>query len=143
MLIGLGLVLGMLIVGPAAPALASHGARITIHHRACEPQVQDIFGECHDHPASAPFKVAGVWREPDINGNVSWTPGAGRHVITQLPDAFAKTEGAYVFCSNQVTGAVLWDGPIYDQPSVTITTTAGQAVVCDWYSLFPDLGPQR
>ncbi|MGH2534809.1 MAG: hypothetical protein ACRDJW_21325 [Thermomicrobiales bacterium] len=137
LLFGLAMVLGMLISVAATPASAHHGARITIHHAACEPQVQDIFGECHDDRiAGTPFKVAGVWREADGNGVVSWTPGAGTRTIVQDAAAFDAGVGAYVFCSNQVTGAVLFDGPI-DQNRVTITTTAGQAVVCDWYTILP------
>jgi hypothetical protein len=135
MLIGLALILGMLVVGSAMPASANHGARITIHKAVCDSNVFDVYGKCHDNRlAGVPFYVAGVWRTTDGNGVVSWEPGAGTRTIYEDFSVYDDYEGAYVFCSNQVTGAVLWDGPAATNGSVTITTTAGQEVICDWYN---------
>ncbi|MGH2560358.1 MAG: hypothetical protein ACRDJH_14950 [Thermomicrobiales bacterium] len=144
-LFGLAMVVGMLMIGSATPASASHGARITIHAAVCDSNVSDIYGTCHDNRlGGVPFNVAGVWRETttcmsprtcsDGGGVVSWTPGAGTRTIIQDARVFDRYEGAYVYCSNQVTGAVLFDGPITTN-RVTITTTAGQEVICDWYNL--------
>ncbi|MGH2561864.1 MAG: hypothetical protein ACRDJH_22610 [Thermomicrobiales bacterium] len=115
---------------------ASHGARITVHNAVCDSEVWDIFGECHDDRLSgSPFFVAGVTRITDANGVATWEPGQGTHELKQDIDVWMQYDGAYVFCSNQVTGEVLWNGPIDDTTSVTFTTTAGQEVVCDWYNL--------
>jgi hypothetical protein len=81
--------------------------------------------------------VAGVWRATDAAGVVSWTPGAGTHTIVEdlgdpdLPKDF--TGVAYVYCTNRTTGAVLFSGNT-TSGRMTITTTVGQPVVCDWYN---------
>lgn len=130
----------MMIAGPAVPAFsAAHTAKITIHNAACDLETDDPFGECHDHRIRAQFNVAGVWRTTNWDGVVSWGPGAGTRKIIEHPEMFDVYGyvGAYVFCSNQVTGAVLWDGLANADGTgaIIITTTAGQPVICDWYNL--------
>lgn len=129
--------LGLMFAISAAPTMASsHYARITIHKAVCGRFTGDLYGKCHDNRlGGVPFYVAGVWRVTDKNGVVTWAPGAGTRSIYEDFDVFKKYAGAYVYCSNQVTGAVLWDGPAKSNGSVTITTTAGQHVICDWYNL--------
>jgi hypothetical protein len=137
MLIAALAIIGMMLVSSSAPAVAtSHYARITIHKAVCDSQTGDLFGQCHeDRVSGAWFYVAGVWRPTNANGVVTWAPGAGTRALYEDVDQFNQYEGAYVYCSNQVTGKVLWDGPARANGSVTITTTAGQPVVCDWYNL--------
>ncbi|MGH2534810.1 MAG: hypothetical protein ACRDJW_21330 [Thermomicrobiales bacterium] len=127
--------IGVLAVAPATPAMAAHTAKITIHKAVCDSNVQDIFGKCHDNRLKGVwFRVAGVWRQTNSNGEVSWGPGAGTKTIVEDSATFNKYGAAYVFCSNQVTGRVLFDG-LRTVNWVTIQTTAGQPVICDWYNL--------
>jgi hypothetical protein len=135
--LGLVAIVATMFFSAAAPATASsHYARITIHKAVCSSSTGDLYGKCHDNRlAGVPFYVAGVWRETNSNGVVTWAPGAGTKTIYEDFDAFDDYVGAYVYCSNQVTGAVLWDGLARSNGSVTITTTAGQHVICDWYNL--------
>ncbi len=137
MLVAAVAIIGMMLVSSSAPVVAaSHTARITIHKAVCDSQTADLFGDCHDDRIEGVwFYVAGVWRPTDANGVVTWGPGAGTKTIYEDIDQFDMYDGAYVYCSNQVTGKVLWDGLARSNGSVTITTTAGQPVVCDWYDL--------
>jgi hypothetical protein len=117
---------------------ASRGANITLHVFECYSGVGDgdaIFNECHDWDNNAlsgyDFTVAGVTRATD-GGYVTWRPSAGTYNIYGYNvGAYA---GAYVFCSNQVTGEVLYDGSA-DTDVVTVWTSVNQEVVCDWYYL--------
>jgi hypothetical protein len=126
---------GVLALAPVNSALASHTAKITIHKAVCDSNVRDIFGKCHDNRLGGVwFRVAGVWRQTNSNGVVSWGPGAGTKTIVEDAATFNKYGAAYVYCSDQVNGAVLANGITYDNV-VTIRTTAGHPVVCDWYNL--------
>ena len=133
-------ILGMVLASSSAPVVASsHYAKITIHNAACDLETDDLFGECHNHRIRGQFYVAGVWRTTNWDGVVSWGPGAGTRKIIEHPEMFDVYGyvGAYVYCSNQVTGAVLWDG-LADADgtgAIIIKTTAGQPVICDWYNL--------
>lgn len=137
MLIAALAIIGMMLVSSSAPVIAtSHYARITIHKAVCDSETYDLFGECHDDRLEGMwFYVSGVWRPTNANGEVSWGPGAGTKTIYEDWDQFNLYDGAYVYCSNQVTGKVLYDGLAKANGSVTITTTAGQLVICDWYNL--------
>jgi len=137
LLLALILAAGLIgFAGTTESSAASRGANITLHVFECYQGVgggNAIFNECHDWDNNAldgySFKVAGAVRDTDW-GYVTWRPGAGTHTIVGYNiDLYA---GAYVFCSNQVTGAVLYDGSA-DWDAVTITTTANQEVICDWY----------
>lgn len=140
-LLAASLIVTTLLIGVMAqPASANHGARITIHAAKCEMDVppEERYAQCHDNRiAGVPFYVAGIWRETDANGVVSWTPGAGMHWIYPDEAYFIPGEdGTHIYCENQVTGDVLWNQPASDwRRSIEITTTAGQEVVCDWYIL--------
>jgi hypothetical protein len=137
MLIAALAIISMMLLSSSAPAIAtSHYARITIHKAVCDSNTGDLFSNCHDDRLEGVwFYVAGAWRTTDANGVVTWGPGAGTKTIFENIKQFKQYEGAYVYCSNQVTGNVLWDGLARSDGSVTITTTAGQPVICDWYDL--------
>ena len=81
------------------------------------------FNNCHEWDNNAlggyNFTVAGVTRATD-GGYVTWRPGAGTHTITGYN--LAGYAGAYVYCSNQVTGEVLYNGSA-DRDAVTVWTS--------------------
>jgi hypothetical protein len=125
---------GLLAAGGLGTAgAASTGAYITLHVFECPSGGENLFDACHNWDTNAiggaSFRVAGVVRDTD-SGWAQWKPGAGYRTIAAL-DFISPS---YVFCSNQVTGAVLYDGRTTSNV-VGITTTAGQEVICDWYLL--------
>ena len=130
-----GLMFGVLTNEASA---ASRGAYITLHVFECSGKTGDLYGVCHNWKTNAldgaEFRVAGVYRWT-ADGYVSWKPGAGTHVIRGFNFSWGYYE-SYVYCSNQVTGKVLYDGPSGGDDAVTITTTVGQEVICDWYYLY-------
>jgi hypothetical protein len=134
LIVGL-LAVGFVAVAPASQALAAHTAKITIHKAVCDSNVSDVFGKCHDNRLSGVwFRVAGVWRQTDQHGVVSWGPGAGTKTIVEDATTFNQYGAAYVYCRDQVDNDVLFDG-LRTVNWVRITTTAGHPVVCDWYNL--------
>jgi len=96
----------------------------------------------------------GAWRVPlltglalavvtittDGGGVASTSVEAGSVTVTENADTFAKYLGAYVYCSEQKSGAVLIDT---DAPSGTVTfaAAAGDDIVCDWYNITPAAAP--
>lgn len=133
-----GLMFGAMLM-PASQASASgHTARITLHVFECGSKGGNLYNECHNgkHALSkAAFRVAGVTRYTDGSGYVTWGPGAGYRTIVGYNLSWGYYD-SYVYCSNQVTGAVLYNGLSGGDDAIAITTTAGQAVVCDWYYLY-------
>jgi hypothetical protein len=116
--------------------LDSTGANITLHVFECYQGVgggDAIFNECHDWNNNAlsgyDFTVAGVTRATD-GGYVTWRPSAGTYDVVGYN--IGLYSGAYVYCSNQVTGEVLYDGSA-DTDAVTVWTDPNQEVICDWY----------
>lgn len=143
LMLALILSFGLVSVGGLSRANAQtdavdQGANITLHVFECYSGVgggDAIFNECHDWYNNAltgyDFTVAGVTRATD-GGYVTWRPSAGTYDIQGYNvDLYA---GAYVYCSNQVTGEVLYDGAA-DTDAVTVWTATDQEVVCDWYYL--------
>lgn len=45
-----------------------------------------------------------------------------------------QVSGAYVYCSELKSGAVLFDGHIATN-AITMITWSGADIVCDWYNL--------
>jgi hypothetical protein len=127
------MVAGLLAVGGIGSANAASGATITFHVFNCPTGGENLFDSCHRWNSNAidgaRFRVAGVTRATD-DGFAQWRPGAGFHLIKALDFSSAS----YVVCTNQVTGAVLFDGRTTTN-WLKITTTAGQETVCDWYYL--------
>ena len=119
--------------GPATALAAANSSTITVHAFWCEASGDALFPECHrwDRNAldNAEFTVAGATRWT-LNGVVSWAPRAGEHTIRGAN--LIHYRGATVICTNQVTGMIPYAGAAASD-RVTITTTAGQETICDWY----------
>jgi hypothetical protein len=136
---GLALLLGLMTMGlSSSPASAQQAAsastgKITIHKATCPATETHLFANCHDNRvAGVGFTVAGVSRHTDANGVVSWGPRAGTWRIHEFSTDF--TGKAWVYCKDQTSGVVLFDGRT-TTGNVTITTVAGHLTICDWYNL--------
>jgi hypothetical protein len=132
-----GLMLGASMVRPNEASAAGY-ARITLHVFECGAKGGNLYDQCHNGKHAledAAFRVAGVTRYTDAYGHVSWGPGAGYRTIAGYNLSWGYYD-SYVYCSNQVTGAVLYNGLSGGDDYIAITTTAGQQVVCDWYYLY-------
>lgn len=128
------LVIGLGALGGPRPVMAGPASStITVHAFWCEASGDAIAPACHhwDRNAldNAEFTVAGVTRWT-LDGVVSWSPRAGEHTIQGAN--LIHYRGATVICTNQVTGMIPYAGSAGDD-RVTITTTAGQETICDWY----------
>lgn len=116
---------------PAAP----EGATVTLHKATCPANTDDLFGECHDNVLpDILFDVDGQAVTTDEDGHATADVDAGQVTIAEDPDALADYVGAYVYCSEQGTGSVLFDGRA-DDGDVSITLRDGDEVICDWYNL--------
>ena len=117
---------------PTAPSTA----KITLHVIECPATTTTLFATCHDtnRLAGASFTVAGVSRTSDLNGVVSWGPSAGTYNIHMFSDDFAVYGKAWVYCKDQTSGEVFFDGRT-TTGNVSITTVAGDLTICDWYNL--------
>ena len=134
---GLAMAVGFLAILGTEPAGASHvtKARITIHKLVCPENTARLFDQCHDNRlAGVPFTVKGQTKLIESNGEEVWRRSPGRTPITEDATTFAKYRGAYVYCSELKSGAVLFDGRISTN-SITLTTWSGANIVCDWYNL--------
>lgn len=133
-----GLMLGVAGLSASPAAASKHGAYITLHVFECGAKGGNLYTECHNWKYNAldgaAFYVAGVTRYTD-GGWVQWKPGAGTRPIYGFNLSWGYYD-SYVYCSNQVTGKVLYNGLSGGDDAITITTTAGQEVVCDWYYLY-------
>jgi hypothetical protein len=138
--LGLALMLGIMTFGafqaPQQASAAATTAKITLHVITCPATTTNLFATCHDanRLAGASFTVTGVTRASDANGVVSWGPSAGSKTITMDAADFAVYGVAWIYCKDQVSGVVQFDGR-NTTGSVTIATVAGQLTVCDWYNL--------
>jgi hypothetical protein len=132
-------------------------ATITLHAATCSPDEPDPFAACHGNALeglalapeegnSLPLLVSG----PDGTDSVQVLPG---HVyLAQLDPNFDWEQmeatidfDSYVYCAEQRTGTVLFDGrvgPVENDYSlgeqgepVEFDVAAGDDVVCDWYDL--------
>jgi hypothetical protein len=122
-----------------APSPASAGpntAVITLHVITCPETTTTLFTSCHDQNplAGASFTVADVSRSTDANGVVSWGPSAGTYTIHMFSTDFAAYGKAWVYCKDQTSGVVFFDGRT-TTGNVSITTVAGDLTICDWYNL--------
>lgn len=130
----LAIIAGLLGVG-GAPGAAANGAyaAITVHAFWCQAEGDALFPECHQWNRNAldnaEFTVAGATRWT-LNGAVTWKPSAGEHTIHGAN--LVRYRGVDVICTNQATGVILFAGPAATD-SVTITTSADQETICDWY----------
>jgi hypothetical protein len=136
---GLALVLGVMAMGMmASPASAQQAAsassaKLTIHKAVCPATTTNLFASCHENRlAGVGFTVAGVSRHTDANGVVSWGPTSGTYTIHEFSTDF--TGKAYVFCKDQTTGTVWFDGRT-TTGNISIPLAAGHTTICDWYNL--------
>lgn len=132
----------------SASALPADTTSITIHKSTCPANTgSDIFERCHGNAlAGIDFDIKGSAVTTDALGHATAVVASGSVTITENPADAAHYAGAYVFCSVQGSGKILTDGPV-TTGAVTITTAAGDEVICDWYNLTnevvntPTVGP--
>jgi hypothetical protein len=136
MMLTLGLMAFSAFQAPQPASAAATTAKITLHVIECPATTTNLFATCHDSNrlSGASFTVAGVTRASDGSGVVSWGPSAGSKTITMDAADFAVYGKAWIYCKDQVSGVVQFDGR-NTTGSVTIATTAGQLTICDWYNL--------
>ncbi|HET8522773.1 MAG TPA: hypothetical protein VFL82_06040 [Thermomicrobiales bacterium] len=116
-------------------------ARITLHVNECPWNTSDVFGKCHENRVEGfTFYLAGKAKTTNANGIASGAPSAGWHTVwpngndlAPYYNAAKPSRPSYVYCTDQVSGAVLVDGYFFS--GIRFTTKAGQPVVCDWYLL--------
>ena len=141
--LGLALLLGLTVIAAlstpgsasAQQAASATTAKIIIHKAECPATTTNLFASCHDNRlAGVGFTVAGVSRHTDANGVVSWGPSAGSQYIHEFSTVFNTYGKAYVYCKDQTSGVVLFDGRT-TTGNIRITTTAGHVTICDWYNL--------
>lgn len=124
-------------------------ATITVHKATCPENAADPFAECHDNRlggvdfAIDGFEVGSQVITTDDNGEASAVvleaAATGDITLTEDAAVFDEYEGAFVFCSELDSGAVLVSEHTADG-SVTFTASQGNEVVCDWYNL-TEAGP--
>ena len=121
---------------------------ITIHNASCPvDHPGSIYDDCHANGlAGVPFEIRGFEMATqnvvtDENGaatamileNMSVTSDI---TIIQDSAVFGSFLGAYVYCSDQNSGAVIYDGMASDGGAVYFETlSTEQYVICDWYNL--------
>lgn len=111
-------------------------ATVTIHKAECPTEFEgDIFEECHGNTLSDVwFSVNGIEVVTNEGGVTSATLNPGSVSIVEDEAVVADYLGAYVYCSEQYSGEVLYDGSA-DTGSVTFDVANGDDVICDWYNL--------
>jgi hypothetical protein len=140
-IIGLLLVFGFAALR-VTPAFAQDGtATITIHKATCPTGVGSaIFDECHGNGlAGVDFLVSDAEGDQvittDGDGVASTTVVAGEVSISEDANVLANYLGAYVYCSEQNSGAVLFDTDLNGTTGVSGNIEAGDDVICDWYNI--------
>ena len=132
LLVAVGLMAGF----AAAPTSAASYARITLHVNECPANYSGDIFNCHNNRLSDTlFYIAGAPKWTDANGIATGAPSAGWRSVQVNGTTASFYVGSYVFCSDQVNGNVLYDGPA-DGTTIWIYTTAGHLTICDWYLLF-------
>jgi hypothetical protein len=137
----------VLVFGFAALRVSSAAAQdvltatITIHKAECPTGVGgDIFEECHGNTLEGvdfvitDTDVAETYTT-DADGVITATVTAGAVDIGEDPDVLAGYLGAYVYCSDQNTDEVFFDGDLDGESAIAGDIEAGADVVCDWYNI--------
>jgi hypothetical protein len=111
-------------------------ATVTIHKATCPTGIgSDIFASCHDNVlAGVDFSINGAGVVTGGNGAAAASVNAGQVTVSEDAGTFAAYLGAYVYCAEQGSGTVLFDGSA-DSGSVAFTVEEGDDVVCDWYNI--------
>lgn len=117
----------------------------TVHAALCTTdQVNDpelgLYDACHANGAEGvTFTFAGLDIEPVIFATDASGVGTGAILadlssVSQVTLSADDTARGYTYCSDQNSGAVLFDGTRPEGGSVPLfTVDASQAIVCDWY----------
>lgn len=137
-----GLVCDCLSAVCMAPVAGS--ATVTIHKATCPADFGDPFTECHGNVlAGVSFSIDGfeigsgvITTGTDGVASKTILEAAGEGGITVTEDAavFGAYLGAYVVCSEQGSGAVLFGGSA-PAGAVSFNAVQGDDIVCDWYNL--------
>lgn len=111
-------------------------AAISIHVAVCPTGVgPDIFNQCHGNSlAGVPFSVAGIAVASGADGVATASVAVGDAVVAEDAATFGAYLGAYVYCSEQRSGAVLYNGSA-DAGAVSLTANDGDDIICDWYNI--------
>src|SRR6478752_1448629 len=127
-------------------AMAQDGtATVTVHKAECPTGVGSaIFEDCHSNGLGGVQFAIG----PDGGASYYTTDGDGvigpvtvpsdtTIVIAENPDTLSQYLGAYVYCSDQTTGTVVYDSDLDGAIGVTGSFPAGAEIICDWYDITP------
>jgi hypothetical protein len=120
----LALVAGLSLVGGARAFAQDGSPTLTVHGAECPHGVgPDIFEVCH-HDVQVDSAVL-----PNGDGTVTFTID---------PGFLSNYLGAYVYCSEQNSGTVLYDGSYADSPGgIVFPVSNGDDVICDVYLITP------
>jgi hypothetical protein len=80
------------------------------------------------------FSIGGVGVATDGGGVAGATVAAGIVTVAEDATVFGYYIGAYVYCSEQNSGTVLYDNSA-DTGSVSFAVADGDVVICDWYNI--------
>jgi hypothetical protein len=129
-----------------APATAQSGmGSLEIHSRFCPPNYagSDLFGDCHDNPGiqGIQFGISSANGRsgsgtPNTEGNLTFgNMPAGEYRITSTAPTSKQLKPA-VYCSTG-DGATATQAPttMDYQAAATINLSAGQSLICDWYTI--------
>src|SRR5262249_9627405 len=142
-LVGLALVFGFAVLRAGAAMAQDDTATVTIHKAECFHGVgPDIFDACHGNGiGGVDFFVTDADGQhvitTDDGGLASIQVTAGNIAIAEDGDVLAQYLGAYVYCSDQNTGDVMFDSDLDGTVGVAGSIDAGADVVCDWYDILP------
>lgn len=128
---------------PIGPVLFTVHAAICPTDAVNDPDV-GLYDACHANGvAGVTFTLSSLELEP-----VSFTTGAagvgeaeildGVSSATQVTLTADDPTAGYAYCSDQNSGAVLYDGTKFEDGAVPLfTVDSSQAIVCDWF-IFTD-----
>ncbi len=154
MLIAIVLVCGFclpLVTSSSAEAddAATGPVAFTVHAAVCSTDaVNDaslsLYDACHANGiGGVTFTFAGLESEPvsfttDASGVGSGEILGGISSVTQVTLSSDDPAAGYAYCSDQSSGAVLYDGTKFEGGGIPLfTVDSSQAIVCDWY-IFTD-----
>jgi len=121
----------------------------TVHAALCplddvnNPDI-GLYDACHANTlAGVTFTFASLETDPvsfttDANGVGSANILDGVASATQVTLSADDPAAGYAYCSDQNSGAVLYDGTKFEDGAIPLfTVDSSQAIVCDWY-IFAD-----
>jgi hypothetical protein len=107
---------------------------------ACHANVLEgatfTFGSLEAEPVSFTTDAAGIGSAEILDGSTSVS-----QVTLSIDPTSATEAGGYVYCADQNSGSVLFDGPVgYGDIVPLFTIDNSQAVICDWF-IYTDGAP--